>query len=178
MAQKNWRPVPGFPEVEVSDCLSVRAVPRTLTYERSGFSVTQHLDAHELRVVPQSNGYPSVWISTRRRYVGLHVLVCAAFHGMAPNGHMALHRDGVPLNCTPANLYWGTAKDNAADSIKHGTMRRGEGHGKSKLSTADVLKIKASTETHASLARDMGVAYQTIRSVRNGRTWGHVQGKN
>ncbi len=47
-------------------------------------------------------------------------------------------------------------------------MRRGRN---TKL-TADIVKeIRASSETHAALARRFGVASQTIRWARNGWTW-------
>lgn len=56
--------------------------------------------------------------------VGIHRLVCEAFHGPAPEGKpWALHRDGDPGNNVPENLYWGDPQDNVNDMIRHGRHR-------------------------------------------------------
>jgi hypothetical protein len=52
-------------------------------------------------------------------------LVALAWIGPKPNdAYMVCHADGIPSNDSASNLYWGTAKDNAADAKwhkKHGT---------------------------------------------------------
>ena len=46
----------------------------------------------------------------------VHVMVCEAFHGPAPEDKpFALHRDDDPDNNVPSNLRWGTKQDNADD---------------------------------------------------------------
>jgi len=45
----------------------------------------------------------------------IHVLVCLAWNGPPPfEGALVLHLDDNPGNNKPANLRWGTAKENAA----------------------------------------------------------------
>jgi len=54
--------------------------------------------------------------------VGVHRLVCEAFHGTPPfEGALALHANGDPLDNRPENLRWGSGSDNSKDSIVHGT---------------------------------------------------------
>lgn len=56
--------------------------------------------------------------------VGVHRLVCEAFHGPAPEDKpWALHRNGQAGDNRPENLYWGNAQDNVDDMIRHGTQR-------------------------------------------------------
>lgn len=61
-----------------------------------------------------------------RRYgsVGVHRLVCEAFHGPAPEGKpWALHRNGDAGDNRPENIYWGTPQENVDDMMHHGTHR-------------------------------------------------------
>lgn len=55
--------------------------------------------------------------------VGVHRLVCEAFHGPAPEGKpWALHKNGKAWDNHPGNLYWGDAQDNVNDMLRHGTQ--------------------------------------------------------
>lgn len=55
--------------------------------------------------------------------VGVHRLVCEAFHGPAPQEKpWALHRNGKAWDNRPENLYWGDAQDNVDDMLRHGTQ--------------------------------------------------------
>lgn len=61
-------------------------------------------------------GYPWNWSTTSD-----HRIICATFHGPPPfDGAQVRHLDGNPKNNQAANLAWGTASENAADTIKHG----------------------------------------------------------
>lgn len=55
------------------------------------------------------------------RTVTVASLVCAAFHGPRLSGLMVRHLDGNSLNDHADNLAWGTAAENSADAIRHGT---------------------------------------------------------
>ena len=177
MADRIWRPVPGYPDVEVSDDLQFRSVEHVTAYTRpSGTVSNRRFPARKLKVQwLHKDGYATVFVSRLRRPIGRHVLVCLAWHGLPPDGkYYVLHSDGDPSNFTPENLYWGNHKDNAEDADKHGRLARGEGHGQAKLTEAAVLAIRASGETNAGLAGKYGVASTTIRCVRNNRTWVHI----
>ena len=54
--------------------------------------------------------------------------------------------------------------------------RRGESVASAKLTTADVVAIRASSETGAALARRFGVSPATISGIRSGKKWAHLPG--
>src|SRR3546814_8935831 len=45
-------------------------------------------------------------IEGQRKNFEVHRLVCEAFHGPAPDGQQAAHKDGVRTNCYASNLRW------------------------------------------------------------------------
>lgn len=62
----------------------------------------------------------------RAKTVYVHRLVCRMWHGPKPGpGYSACHRNDVPADCTPENLYWGTAKQNAQDRKRTGADNTG-----------------------------------------------------
>jgi len=59
--------------------------------------------------------------------VGVHVLVCEAFHGPRPPGALVRHYpDPDPANNRPDNLAWGTDAENAADRTEHADLAAGQ----------------------------------------------------
>lgn len=71
----------------------------------------------------QHNGYMIVHLRKNKtdRTVGVHILVCEAFHGPKQRSdHEARHRDGTRDNNIPTNLCWGTPSENAYDAVAHG----------------------------------------------------------
>lgn len=64
-----------------------------------------------------------------------------------------------------------------ADKEIHGTSYRGSRHFLAKLFEADVVKIKAdlaSGVSHYDIAAAYNVNPNTIRSIREGRSWRHI----
>ncbi len=51
----------------------------------------------------------------------IHHLVAETFIGPRPEGAWVLHNNGDPEDNRPENLRYGTAAENTADSVKHGT---------------------------------------------------------
>jgi hypothetical protein len=100
--------------------------------------------------------------------------------GSIPRGMFVCHRCDMPSCVNPEHLVLGTAADNSADMIRkgrhHGPKRppKGDRNGRARLSIANVLAIRASTEPHATLARLFGVSSTTVRHIRSGRLWAHV----
>lgn len=125
---EEWRPIDGWP-YEVSSCGRVRRA--------SGEPVRWY------RLGP----YKAVWLrkqaGARPKSFSIHRLICVAWHGLPPPDRpWALHRNDVPDDLRPDNLYWGTPQDNVDDMIRHGKVARGDGHGRSRLTDDQCCEIR------------------------------------
>lgn len=96
------------------------------------------------KILSFSVGRKGYYICTiRNKQYSVNRLVCSAFHGHAPSDkHHAAHINGKPLDNSPDNLYWATPKQNMQDRETHNTLKFGENHPGSKLSTIEVLEIR------------------------------------
>ena len=109
----------------------------------------------------------------------MHRLVALAFcKGRGASRNMALHRDGNKNNNHAHNLYWGNAKDNKADSIKHGT-NKGDWTAMTSpsriLQPRNVIKIRRLLKEGklklSEIAKMYNVHYKTIYDIKVGKTW-------
>lgn len=104
-------------------------------------------------------------------------LVLLAWVGPPPDeGCQADHIDHDPSNNTVSNLQWLSQADNLARRRPE-EIARGEGHGRSKLTRAQVVGIRdrcAAGDSTRAVARDFGVSRTTVRNIVAGRTWAHV----
>jgi hypothetical protein len=104
----------------------------------------------------------------------VHTLVLNAFVGPRPAGHECRHLDGDPANNALTNLAWGTHAENYRDKVRHGSVLRGAKVSNSKLQEADVLAIRASSDTHKALAARFGIARSLVSTIRSGKAWAHI----
>jgi hypothetical protein len=88
-------------------------------------------------------------------------------------GEHTRHLDGDPSNNRLDNLAWGTAADNGADRVLHGTSLCGERHNLAKLSREQVLYIRLNyyPGRGPKLAEMFGVSNSTINNIILGKTW-------
>jgi hypothetical protein len=127
-----------------------------------------------------NGGYPQAYLPLRRgvfRLVYVHALVLAAFVGPCPEGMEACHWDGDPGNNRLDNLRWDVPKANAADTVRHGRVPRGERHCFAKLTAERVVAIRrrlAAGESQTAIARSEGVGRNTVWKIAAGKTWRHV----
>lgn len=56
-----------------------------------------------------------------------------------------------------------------------GTVKRGEKHGRAKITEADVRAIRQDTRPRATIALEYGVAPATIYAIQNRTNWRHVE---
>lgn len=129
-----WRAIAGFPGYEVSDDGRVR---RTVPNGRNH-------KPQELKAGKCLKGYRQFQIGTMdvRRTVRASKLVLTTFVGPRPPGYHACHNDGCNTNDCLSNLRWDTPKANQADRVKHGTALFGEKNHATKLSPADIERIR------------------------------------
>jgi HNH endonuclease len=119
-------------------------------------------------------GYGEMTLHGHRRLV--HRFVCEVVHGSAPSQkHEVAHSCGVRACINPRHLRWDTRKGNHADKIIHGTAQRGDLNGSAKLTTAQVLQIRAQPHKSVSgLAAEFGVDPSNIGHIRNRKSWRHL----
>ena len=114
-------------------------------------------------------GYPRIGAAA------LHRFVAEFARGPAPPGTEASHTCGIKRCCSWHHIKWETPAANAARKVAHGTVVRGEAHGRHKLSEADVHAIRARYRAGgislAALAAEYGVGTSTIHHVVAGRNW-------
>lgn len=124
------------------------------------------------------NGVSVRHANVKRNYK-VHRLVCAAFHGRPPPAKgFACHINGDRLDNRPENLKWGSAVDNAADTISHGNHLVGSQKDNTKLDETKVALIKLQLragERQRIIGEQFGVSRDVIGQIAAGRSWRHVE---
>jgi len=121
-----------------------------------------------------THGYGQICLGAAR--VGVHRLVCNDRHGPPPTSeHVAAHSCGNGhLGCvSPDHLSWKTVKENSADAVLHGTLRRGEACWNAKLTASTVRKIRKlkGVISQRQIAEKLGVSPATVSHIHAGRQW-------
>jgi hypothetical protein len=147
------------------------ADPETgLVYGRNGAAPIRKRD---------SKGY----VRTNREgcRVPAHRVVWEAVNGPVPDGMEINHVNGVKDDNRIANLELVTTQGNAQHAFAMGLRQpmRGESNGRSVLTEADVLVIRAEYDTRRygtikALAERFGVSTMVINAVGRRRLWRHV----
>lgn len=125
------------------------------------------------------NGYGRIQRGGKKSpYLGAHRVSYEMHFGPIPDGMVVMHKCDNPSCVNPQHLSVGTFKDNTADMISKGRKInrpvRGERCGNAVLTAEKVRFIRRSSLTNAELSRLFGTAPNTIRSVRTGKNWSHI----
>ena len=167
-----WRPIPDWPEYEVSEDGRVRRA-------QAGQGA---ISGRILR--PWTNprtGYLQIglWRGNRQHRATVHRLVATAFLGPPPTvKHVVAHLDGSRQNNYRANLAWVTQRENVAHTVIHETHNRGGHNGQAKLDEVYVRTIRKMARMgipRRVAAEGLGVCRQTVDSIVNGKRWGHLR---
>jgi hypothetical protein len=117
-------------------------------------------------------------IGGRRGEALAHAYICARNHGPRPEGHEAVHSCGNGhLGCVnPGHLRWATRRDNELDKQLHGTHNKGERHGMSKLTEAQVAAIRAlkGRARTDDVATTFGISRDYVGMLWRNKRWAHV----
>ena len=166
-----WRPVVGYDGYDVSSLGRVRS------WRKGGWGgkklhkpliKSQKIDAIGRRTV-------TLYLLCVRSSRRVHQLVLEAFVGPRKKGFETRHLDGNPANNKVENLKWGTHFENIADTIRHGMVPRGEMHCNATLTESQARKILTSKESAKALAKRYKVSEDTVRRIKAGRRWKHIQ---
>lgn len=90
--------------------------------------------------------------------------------GKIPNGQIVRHLCHNKRCCNPRHLEFGNPADNSQDEIERGNTMRGSRHGNAKLTTEDVIAIRASRARTIDLAKEYDVTKGTISAIKGYRT--------
>lgn len=155
---ERWQNIRGFPNYQVSDQGSVLNA-------RFGRRLSPWVAAKGYKTIGLSRAGESV----RKSLSGL---VAEAFLGKKPKGQRIYFKDGDPGNCRASNLEYRPAGSH--------TRCRGEGHYKTRLTEADVRKIRRRYRRGGITLEELAGEYQTtkqsIHAIVARKTWKHVEG--
>lgn len=163
---REWRTIAGFSRYEASDDGRIRR-PRRI-YRTPAGPVCRR---------KREDGYLCVCLtddSGKQRKIGVHQAVALAFLGPRPDGQLVRHLDGYRYNNRAGNLCYGTAAENAADTLLHGRRPQGEGHYRASLTEVEVRAIHArccAGEKQADVAAGHGVHQGTVAAIMCGKNW-------
>jgi len=133
-----------------------------------------------LKPVPNNCGYPRITLYGGKR-VGtyLHTLVLETFVGPRPANMQVRHLNGNRADPRLSNLAYGTAQENRADRIGHGTDSTCDEHGCAKLTWEQVEIIRAAYDARTDprnwgarrLAAEFGVDNTTVSKIARRKIW-------
>ena len=129
------------------------------------------------------NGYGSMsitQITNRPKTESAHRYSYELHLGDIPKDMCVCHKCDNPLCVNPEHLFLGTQSDNVAD--RHNKNRdahvRGENHGMSKLTPAQVIDIRTQYSSgcmnQKNLAKKHGVSSAYVSDIVNRRRWKHI----
>lgn len=117
-------------------------------------------------------------IQEGRRQYRVHRLVWERANGPIPQGVRVLHRCDVRRCYHLGHLFLGTDTENMADRHAKERDARGEGHGRARLTEADVRAIRAlyaeGAASQQALANRYGVSQNSVSALIRRKTWRHV----
>jgi len=116
-------------------------------------------------------------IGRGRRTDGLvytHVAVWEEINGPVPAGKIIRHSCDNPPCCNPLHLLLGTMADNTADMMARKRTPLGEDRSDHKLTAAEVLAIRASSESCGILAPRYAVSRRLIYKIRKRQICKHI----
>jgi hypothetical protein len=184
-----WKPIKGYEDFyEVSDQGRIRSKDRVVEYvlpTRVRIAVVKGKILKTGRSNDGEWGYLQVHLygtegRKARKCMRVHRLVAEAFLGPPPYPEaVVMHKDDNVTNNMVTNLEWGTPKDNSMDRKLKNRGARGESIGGSRLTDADIPKIRGyakSGMTCYQIAKKFPVSIAAIRFVVIGQTWKHVLG--
>ncbi len=133
----------------------------------------------------KSLGHNGYGLTTRNnKTYRAHRLAYCDYHGIDHSDIKGMVVRHTCDNCkciNPEHLVIGTHQDNMDDMKKRNRTAKGEAHGRAKLSEVDIKTIRdryiRGSKVHglSAIAKDFGVAFQTVSKIVNRHKWQSVQ---
>jgi hypothetical protein len=120
----------------------------------------------------RDDGYADISIEGRK--VLIHRVIWEEAHGPLPADVKLLHSCDRRPCVELGHLGRGSQHDNIADMVRKRRHQFGERSGSARLSDAQVILIRRSTEPTETLARQLDVKPATVFGARSGASWKHL----
>lgn len=122
------------------------------------------------------NGYGRIAVDGTPQLA--HRVSWIVLKGPLKANEFVLHRCDNPPCVKPGHLFLGTQQDNIRDMRRKKRQRygisRGEKHGCSVLTEAQVREIRASSGSSRIVGLKYGVSGRTVREIRTRKSWTHL----
>lgn len=175
-SEERWKTIPCCPSYEASTFGRIR---RSAPVIGGGGSVREAGEALAQRALPLGHMQVTVSVGNHPRTYLVHRLVADTFLPPPQDGQdCVLHRDDIPANNPPENLFWGNRRENTADMVGKGRQAKGERVGSAKLDAAQVTEIRARAamgENQYDLAATFGVRQSNVSIIVARKTWKHLR---
>ncbi len=124
-------------------------------------------------------GYGVIYVgfkNNRPKWEQSHRVSWEIHRGTIPAGMCVLHRCDTRSCVNPNHLFIGTKTDNNLDRDNKGRhiALRGENHGMSKLTDAQILSIRSDPRPHKLIAAEHGIFYTSVSKIKRRIAWAHV----
>jgi len=118
-------------------------------------------------------------INVNKKMVLTHRLSYCLHHNKSFDdikGGVIRHRCDIPNCVNPCHLEDGTQADNVRDMRERGRAvnLKGEENGRSKLTSSQIVAIRADTRSHRKIAADYGVSQVQISNIKRGVSWSSI----
>ena len=114
------------------------------------------------------DGYGS--ISFLGTYKVVHIRACEAKYGRhRMESEVTRHLCGNKICCNSEHLRFGTQHENSVDALKHRSNKR------LKFEEKDIIDIRNSSETNATLAKEYGTTHASISLIKHRKRWKHIK---
>ncbi len=175
--EEEWRDVIGFENyLQVSSLGRVLSKERFSPYIRKNRSQMKYCKSYICKPGLTKAGYVEIALCIEgvQKKFRLHRLIGKAFVPGYEQGFTINHINGNKSDNRIENLEWVTQAENTKHEWRIGLCDlRGSKHPRSKLTENAVKRIK-SGENVISLAKEFGVARNTIYKVKYGINWAHI----
>ena len=129
---------------------------------------------HEWQSKRDKQGYGQFTLGVGK-HVRAHRYAWMIANGDIPAGILVLHKCDNTRCVNHEHLFVGSHSDNAKDMVAKGRHVKGERVHFARLTPDQVRAIRTATGMRKDIAAQYGVSGETIRAVRCGLSWKHVQ---
>ena len=119
------------------------------------------------------DGYPPFRVGKYRYKAGRVILFLTT--GDDPGVNQACHSCNNPSCCNPSHLYAGTQSDNFQRAIEEKRAFVGQKNGRAKLTEADIVAIRGSSESNRILCERYSISNGHISRIRLQQSWKHIE---